>query len=102
MCVNCISNAEAVVASGALAAAALRRPVHDVLASLGLVEPYDVRSRDSRTTEFLRSLELDPVEILGAVVVAAADAWRDERALRQVGAGVGRGSMRSQSALATA
>jgi hypothetical protein len=31
--------------------------------------------RDVRTVAFLRSLDLDPVEVLGADTVAAAERW---------------------------
>ena len=75
MCVNCVSNADAVAANAAIAAALLKKPVHRALAAVGLVDPPDPVRRDLRTVSFLRELELDPVEILGAEVVARADAW---------------------------
>ena len=75
MCANCLSNAEVAVAHVGLAAAVLRRPVHDLLAAAGVVAPYDPVKRDVRTVAFLRSLELDPVEVLGVDVVEAADRW---------------------------
>ena len=40
-----------------------------------MVPPIDPVKRDVRTVSFLRSLDLDPVEVLGAEAVAAADAW---------------------------
>ena len=46
-----------------------------MLASAGVVAPYDPVKRDVRTVSFLRSLDLDPVEVLGAETVRAADAW---------------------------
>lgn len=73
MCANCLTSAEAVAAHAALAAALLRAPAHRFLAGLGLVEAPDPVRRDRRTVAFLRALDLDPVEILGAEVVAAAD-----------------------------
>ena len=63
------------MAQAGLAAAVLRAPVHRLLASAGVVAPIDPVRRDVRTVAFLRSLDLDPVDVLGAEVVAAADAW---------------------------
>ena len=86
MCVNCISTAEQVAAEAALAFALVREPAHRVLASAGLVAAPDPVGRDARTVAFLRALELDPVEILGADVVERADAWvRPARQVRPVG-----------------
>ncbi|MFL6205262.1 MAG: hypothetical protein ACJ739_07905 [Acidimicrobiales bacterium] len=75
MCANCLSNAEVAVAQIGLVAAIVKEPVHRALASAGLVAPIDPVRRDVRTVSFLRSLDLDPVEILGADTVAAADSW---------------------------
>ena len=75
MCVNCVSSTEAALAQVGLAAAVLKEPVHRLLASAGLMRPVDPVARDVRTVAFLRSLDLDPVEVLGAEVVTAADAW---------------------------
>jgi hypothetical protein len=53
----------------------LKGPVHRAMASVGLAcAPLPV-ARDARTIEFLRALELDPVDVLGASTVAAADEW---------------------------
>ena len=73
---NCGSSTEVVVGQLGLAAAVLKDPVHRLLADAGLVPPIDPVKRDVRTVSFLRSLDLDPVEILGAEVVTAADAWQ--------------------------
>ncbi len=75
MCVSCVSTAEAAVAQVGLVAAVLKAPVHRLLASAGVVAAPDPVRRDVRTVAFLRSLDLDPVEVLGADAVAAADAW---------------------------
>jgi hypothetical protein len=75
MCVNCVSSTEAALAQVGLAAAVLQQPVHRLLASVGVVAPIDSVRRDARTVAFLRSLDLDPAEVLGADVVTAADAW---------------------------
>jgi len=75
MCANCLSNAEVAVAQVGLLAAIAKQPVHRALASAGVVAPYDPVKRDVRTVAFLRSLDLDPVGILGAETVAAAAAW---------------------------
>jgi hypothetical protein len=75
MCVNCISHTEFVLAHAGLAAAVLKAPVHRALADLGLVDAPDPVKRDVQTISFLRSLDLDPVEILGQDAVDAAAAW---------------------------
>lgn len=75
MCANCVSHAEVVVGQAGLAFAVLREPVHNMLANAGLAAPLDPVKRDVRTVAFLRSLDLDPVEILGGDVVAAAERW---------------------------
>lgn len=78
MCVNCLSTAEQHVAAAALAVAVVRAPAHRALARMGLVPNPDPVGRDRRTVEFLRGLELDPVAILGASRVDAAEAWTYE------------------------
>ena len=75
MCATCASSAEVIAGQAALAAAVLKAPVHRLLASAGMVAPPDPVRRDVRTVAFLRGLDLDPVEVLGAEAVAAADAW---------------------------
>ena len=65
MCMNCVSSTEVVLGQVGLAAAVLRDPVHRALATAGLVAPIDPVRRDVRTVAFLRSLDLDPVEVLG-------------------------------------
>lgn len=74
MCVNCLTQAEVAAANIAVTAAVLRAPVHRLLADLDLVSPPDHVARDVRTVAFLRSLAVDPVAVLGADVVARADA----------------------------
>jgi hypothetical protein len=75
MCVNCLSNAEFVAAKIALAAVVLKNPVHQALADLGVVAPPCIEMRDAHIVGFLRSLDLDAGEVLGADVVARADEW---------------------------
>ena len=75
MCANCLSSTEVALAQAGLVAAVLKEPVHRALASAGLVRPIDPVRRDVRTVAFLRSLDLDPVEVLGVAAVVAADAW---------------------------
>jgi hypothetical protein len=75
MCANCLSTAEAMASGAAMAAFAFKDPVRQVLARAGLVDERDVVGRDARTVHFLRSCGLDPVAVLGADVVAAAEAW---------------------------
>lgn len=75
MCMNCLSNAEATLVGAAAVAYAVKPRVHRALAQAGLVREPDPVAHDVTTVAFLRSLELDPVEILGAEAVAAAAAW---------------------------
>lgn len=75
MCVNCLSNTEVHVAQAVLVAAAVKAPVHRLLAAAGLVEAPSLARRDARTVGFLRNLDLDPVAVLGASAVARADRW---------------------------
>lgn len=75
MCLNCVSTAEAIVIQGAFVGHAVKGPIHRMLARAGLTPEPDPVAHDVRTVTFLRSLELDPVEILGAEAVAAAEAW---------------------------
>lgn len=75
MCVNCLSQGEVVVAHVALAGALLKEPAHRGLAALGVVPHPDPVGRDVRTIAFLRGLDLDPVEVLGAEAVERAECW---------------------------
>lgn len=74
MCVSCVSNAEVVLSQAVLVGALAKRPVHRLLARFDLVAPPDPHAGDRRTVAFLRSLDLDPLDVLGADVVAAAEA----------------------------
>jgi hypothetical protein len=76
MCMNCVSTADFLVTSGGLGAYALAKPGREALVALGVLPEADPLERDVRTVAFLRRLDLDPDEILGADVVAAADRWR--------------------------
>lgn len=80
MCTNCLSTAEAAATAAAFVVYAARPRVHRALAAMGLAAAPDPVAHDVRTVAFLRGLELDPVAILGADVVAAADAWRPQPA----------------------
>lgn len=75
MCTTCVSTAEVVAGQVGLAVAVLHEPAHRLLANVGLVAPIDRVARDVRTVAFLRALDLDPVEVLGNDVVAAAERW---------------------------
>lgn len=63
------------MAGAAFAFALLREPAHRALAAAGVMAPPDPVGRDARTVGFLRALDLDPVEILGADAVGQADRW---------------------------
>ena len=75
MCVNCMSNAEATLAAAAAVGYFVKGPVHRALASAGLAPEPDPIAHDARTVAFLRALDLDPVDALGADAVAQADSW---------------------------
>jgi hypothetical protein len=75
MCANCLSTFDVVVSQALAAAAVLKRPVQARLAAAGWVAPIDVLGENAHTVSFLRSLDLDPVEILGADIVEAAASW---------------------------
>jgi hypothetical protein len=75
MCANCVSTAEVYAAQVLLAGAVLRGPVHRALAQLGIVDEPEPARRDARTVGFLRALDLDPVDVLGAETVRRAEVW---------------------------
>jgi hypothetical protein len=49
--------------------------VHRALAAAGLANGPDPVGDDVRTIAFLRSLDIDPVAVLGPAVVEAAERW---------------------------
>jgi hypothetical protein len=70
MCASCLSNGEFVAMNAALVVGALSRGASMVRAP----DPGARRAaRDVRTVAFLRRLDLDPVAVLGAGIVEAAD-----------------------------
>jgi hypothetical protein len=75
MCVNCMSNAEAAMAGAAIAGYFVKGPLHKALAAADLAPDPDPVAHDVRTVAFLRALDLDPVDALGAVAVARAHEW---------------------------
>ena len=75
MCMNCLSTAEATMAGAVFVGYAVKPPLHRAMARVGLANEPDPVAHDVVTIAFLRSLDLDPVEVLGADVVAAAAAW---------------------------
>ena len=75
MCMNCLSTAEAAMAGAGFVGYAVKPPLHRVMARVGLANEPDPVAHNVVTIAFLRSLDLDPVELLGADVVAAAAAW---------------------------
>ena len=74
MCMNCLSTAEAAITGAAFVGYAAKPSLHRALARFGVVNEPDPVAHDVTTVAFLRSLDLDPVEVLGADVVAAAAA----------------------------
>ncbi len=75
MCMNCLSTAETAIATAAFVGYAAKPRLHRAMAKLGVANEPDPVAHDVTTVAFLRSLDLDPVEVLGADVVAAAAAW---------------------------
>lgn len=75
MCANCLSTAEAAVAWAAVGTYIVKPTAHRALARCGLVPDPDPVAHDVRTVAFLTALDLDPVEVLGADVVAQASSW---------------------------
>ncbi len=78
MCANCLSTAEATLAWAGAAGYVLRPKVHRMLANAGLAPKPDPVAHDVRTVAFLRALDLDPVEVLGADVVAQSASWEPD------------------------
>jgi len=74
MCANCLSQGEVLVINGTIAVAAVHRVTRHLLVEAGVLPEPEPLATPSRTVSFLRGLDLDPVEILGADVVAAVDA----------------------------
>ena len=70
-----MSNAEAAMASAAIAGYLVKVPLHKALAAVDLAPDPDPVAHDVRTVAFLRALDLDPVEALGADAVERAAAW---------------------------
>lgn len=78
MCANCLSQAEAAGAAAAAAAYVVKPKLHAMLARFDLAPRPDAVAHDVRTVAFLRALDLDPVEVLGADVVAQASTWEPD------------------------
>jgi hypothetical protein len=70
-----MSNAEAAGVAAITATYFLKPPLHKLLAKVDLAPDPDPVAHDVRTVAFLEALDLDPVEVLGADVVAQASAW---------------------------
>ena len=75
MCANCLSTFDVVASQVLAAGAVLKRPVHNRLASARWVRPIDIVGELANTVVFLRSLDLDPIEVLGPDAVDAAATW---------------------------
>lgn len=83
MCTNCFSSLDVVASQVLAAGAVLKRPVHTRLAVAGWVRPIDTLGEHATTVAFLRSLDLDPVEILGRDTVDAATQWNETPFVRR-------------------
>lgn len=64
------------MAGAAFVGYAVKPRIHLALAQLGVTNAPDPVAHDVTTVAFLRSLDLDPVEVLGTDVVATAAAWQ--------------------------
>ena len=82
MCVNCVSNVDLIAANSAMMGAMVGNGVRAVLRGVGCEVGQTQAEKDSRVVAFLRSMQLDPAEILGADCVAAADALVVARATK--------------------
>jgi hypothetical protein len=68
-----VSKVDMIAGTVGFGAYVLKGPIQDGLVAAGLLpEPHPL-ARDMRTVPFLRSLDLDPVAILGEAATAAAD-----------------------------
>lgn len=76
MCANCLSTFDINASKAIVGAMLLKRPAQDLLADLGVVAPYDELGELAHTVLFLRSLDLDAVEILGSDAVEVAATWK--------------------------
>lgn len=74
MCMSCISNGEFLAINGLLAAGAMKQGAQSLCRAAGLSVGRTRLERDRHAVEFLRSLDLDAVEILGAATVEHVDA----------------------------
>lgn len=73
MCMSCVSNGEVLAISGLVAAGAMKQSAQRLCRAAGLTVGRSRAERDRQAVEFLRGLDLDPVEILGADTVHAVD-----------------------------
>lgn len=108
MCANCVNRLDVALSTAAIGAYLFKEPVHDALVGLGLAPERHPLARDMRAVNFLRDLDLDPVEILGAETVAAVDVAQAHprervyrRSFREALTLLTGRAMRSQRALAT-
>ena len=109
MCAQCVSKADVVVGTIGFGLYLFEDPMREGLVSMGILPELHPLATDMRTVSFLRDLDLDPEPILGPEVVEEADralafpqpnVYR--RSFREALAfftGLGRGAIRSQSAL---
>lgn len=70
-----MSQAEATIVATCMVGALVRPRAHRALASAGLARDPDPVAHDVRTVAFLRALDLDPVDVLGAEAVAQVESW---------------------------
>ena len=75
VCANCLSTFDIAASKAIVAAVLLKRPMQDLLAELGVVAPHDALGELAHTVSFLRSLDLDPVEVLGSDAIDVASTW---------------------------
>ena len=73
MCAQCVSKADCVVGALGFTAFVFKGPITDGLVASGLIPEQHPLSKELRTVNFLRSLDLEPKAIVGDEVVEACD-----------------------------
>jgi hypothetical protein len=69
----CVTNVDFIAANASIVTSVASNGGRKLLETLGVPVGQSKAERDARVVAFLRSLELDPVPILGPQTVAAAD-----------------------------
>jgi hypothetical protein len=82
MCMGCVTNVDFIAANASIVTSVARGGGRKLMESLGVPVGRTRAERDARVVDFLRSLDLDPVAILGPHTTAEADFAARLRAAR--------------------